>query len=190
MRYEVVSQDDVFAALNSELMSAYVEAVIVPSKPERKTLAKMAVVVNFLYEWVICGLRRTNFDPEESFRWLPGVWICIWNWRWREQWLLLVGDMGRILRVAGIGIRSYSAVCHRAASPSTTSYSVVEGGKDNLKCRGRRGQIFKTFVVGLQMGKCIVGLIALSPENNFPSGWCHLIVLDSIGQLRCISPPH
>jgi hypothetical protein len=42
IRYEVVSQDDVLAALNSELMSAYVDAVIVPSKPERKTFAKMA----------------------------------------------------------------------------------------------------------------------------------------------------
>jgi hypothetical protein len=42
IRYEVVSQDEVFAALNSELISAYVDAVIVPSNPERKTFAKMA----------------------------------------------------------------------------------------------------------------------------------------------------
>lgn len=42
MRYEVVSHDALFAALNSELIKAYVEAVIVPSKPDRKTLAKIA----------------------------------------------------------------------------------------------------------------------------------------------------
>jgi hypothetical protein len=42
MRYAVVSQDIVFAALKSEPMTAYVDAVIVPSNPERKTLQKMA----------------------------------------------------------------------------------------------------------------------------------------------------
>lgn len=42
IKYEVVSQEEVFAALNSELIRAYVEAVIVPSKPERKTFAKIA----------------------------------------------------------------------------------------------------------------------------------------------------
>lgn len=45
IKYEVVSQEEVFAALNSELIRAYVEAVIVPSKPERKTFAKIAVVL-------------------------------------------------------------------------------------------------------------------------------------------------
>ena len=43
MRYAVVSQEMVFAALKSEPMTAYVDAVIVASKPERKTLQKMAV---------------------------------------------------------------------------------------------------------------------------------------------------
>jgi hypothetical protein len=32
----------VFAALKSDLITAYVDAVIVPSNPERKTLQKMA----------------------------------------------------------------------------------------------------------------------------------------------------
>jgi hypothetical protein len=42
MRYSVVSQEMVFAALKSEPITAYVDAVIVPSKPERNTLQKMA----------------------------------------------------------------------------------------------------------------------------------------------------
>ena len=41
-RYDVVSHDAVLAASNSELMTAYVAAVIVPSKPYRKTLDMMA----------------------------------------------------------------------------------------------------------------------------------------------------
>jgi len=41
-RYEVVSQEAVLAALNSELMRVYVDAVKVLSKPQRKTLAQMA----------------------------------------------------------------------------------------------------------------------------------------------------
>ena len=44
MRYAVVSQDIVFAALKSEPMTAYVDAVIVPSKPDRKTLQKIASI--------------------------------------------------------------------------------------------------------------------------------------------------
>lgn len=42
MRYEVVSHDAVLAALNSELITAYVEAVMVPSNPERKTFDMIA----------------------------------------------------------------------------------------------------------------------------------------------------
>jgi hypothetical protein len=42
MRYEVVSQDAVFAASNSELMTAYVDAVMVLSKPYRKTFVMIA----------------------------------------------------------------------------------------------------------------------------------------------------
>jgi len=42
IKYEVVNQEMVLAALKSEPMTAYVEAVMVPSKPERKTLEKMA----------------------------------------------------------------------------------------------------------------------------------------------------
>jgi len=41
-RYEVVSHEAVFAESKSELITAYVEAVIVLSKPYRKTFAKMA----------------------------------------------------------------------------------------------------------------------------------------------------
>ena len=44
MRYEVVSQEIVFAALNSDPITAYVEAVIVPSNPERNTLEKSAIL--------------------------------------------------------------------------------------------------------------------------------------------------
>lgn len=43
IKYDVVNQDEVLAALNSELMRAYVDAVIVPSNPAKKTLANMAV---------------------------------------------------------------------------------------------------------------------------------------------------
>jgi hypothetical protein len=42
MAYAVVTQLTVLAALNSEPITAYVEAVTVPSKPERKTLEKRA----------------------------------------------------------------------------------------------------------------------------------------------------
>jgi hypothetical protein len=42
IRYEVVSHDAVFAALNFDEIRAYVEAVMVPSNPERKTLTKIA----------------------------------------------------------------------------------------------------------------------------------------------------
>lgn len=42
MRYDVVSHDIVLAALNSDPITAYVDAVIVPSKPDRKTLEKIA----------------------------------------------------------------------------------------------------------------------------------------------------
>jgi hypothetical protein len=42
MRYEVVIQETVFAALKSEPMIAYVDAVTVPSNPERKTLQNIA----------------------------------------------------------------------------------------------------------------------------------------------------
>lgn len=38
----MVSHEIVLAALNSEPITAYVDAVIVPSKPERKTFEKMA----------------------------------------------------------------------------------------------------------------------------------------------------
>lgn len=46
IRYAVVSQEMVFAALKSEPITAYVDAVIVPSKPERKTLQKIAAQVS------------------------------------------------------------------------------------------------------------------------------------------------
>jgi len=39
-RYEVVSHDAEFAALNSELMTAYVAAVIVPSKPSGQNFSR------------------------------------------------------------------------------------------------------------------------------------------------------
>jgi hypothetical protein len=41
-RYAVVSHTTVSAALKDEPMTAYVDAVMVPSKPERKTLQKIA----------------------------------------------------------------------------------------------------------------------------------------------------
>lgn len=47
MRYEVVSQEMVFAALKSEPITAYVEAVMVPSKPERNTLLKIAKKISY-----------------------------------------------------------------------------------------------------------------------------------------------
>ena len=43
IKYEVVNHDAVLAALNSELMTAYVDAVIVPSNPDRNTLDMMAM---------------------------------------------------------------------------------------------------------------------------------------------------
>lgn len=41
-KYDVVNQAALLAALKSELIAAYVDAVIVPSNPERKTLAQRA----------------------------------------------------------------------------------------------------------------------------------------------------
>jgi hypothetical protein len=43
MRYDVVSHEIVLAALNSDPITAYVDAVIVPSKPARKTFENIAV---------------------------------------------------------------------------------------------------------------------------------------------------
>jgi hypothetical protein len=45
-RYEVVSHDAVLAASNSELITAYVAAVMVPSKPYKKTLDMMATWIH------------------------------------------------------------------------------------------------------------------------------------------------
>jgi len=42
IKYDVVSHEAVLAASKSELMTAYVAAVMVPSKPYRKTLLMMA----------------------------------------------------------------------------------------------------------------------------------------------------
>lgn len=47
IRYEVVSHEIVLAALNSDPITAYVEAVMVPSNPDRKTLEKMATLRQF-----------------------------------------------------------------------------------------------------------------------------------------------
>lgn len=55
MRYEVVSQELVFAALNSDAMTAYVEAVMVPSKPDRNTLQKIAACFGQLTVALILG---------------------------------------------------------------------------------------------------------------------------------------
>lgn len=41
-RYDVVSQAALLAAPKSDAMAAYVDAVTVPSKPDRKTLAQRA----------------------------------------------------------------------------------------------------------------------------------------------------
>ena len=43
MRYDVVNQAALFAAPNSELMAAYVDAVMVMSNPDKNTLAHKAV---------------------------------------------------------------------------------------------------------------------------------------------------
>jgi hypothetical protein len=50
IRYEVVSHDAPLAALNSELISAYVDAVMVPSNPERNTLVHNAVEVSLGFD--------------------------------------------------------------------------------------------------------------------------------------------
>ena len=42
IRYEVVSHETVLAALNSDPITAYVDAVIVPSNPDRNTFEKIA----------------------------------------------------------------------------------------------------------------------------------------------------
>lgn len=49
IKYDVVNQAALLAALKSELMAAYVEAVIVPSNPERNTLAHKAVGLRSQY---------------------------------------------------------------------------------------------------------------------------------------------
>ena len=45
IRYEVVSHEALLAARKSELINAYVEAVIVPSNPDRNTFAQSAVII-------------------------------------------------------------------------------------------------------------------------------------------------
>jgi hypothetical protein len=84
MRYEVVSQDAVLAALNSELIVAYVEAVIVPSKPPRKTLENIATICQ--WSQAVGGILLTNLDPYEASRWLPILVL-----RRLQKWLLLRG---------------------------------------------------------------------------------------------------
>ena len=49
------------AASNSDEITAYVDAVIVPSKPARNTLAKMAV-------W---GSAKLTFPPNKDTRYIP-----------------------------------------------------------------------------------------------------------------------
>ena len=46
IRYEVVSHETVLAAWNSDPITAYVDAVIVPSNPERNTFEKIAETVS------------------------------------------------------------------------------------------------------------------------------------------------
>jgi trans-aconitate methyltransferase len=71
MRYEVVSHDAVLAALNSELITAYVEAVMVPSNPDRNTFDMMADNDSeFPLQWFL-GDVLTDLDPKKSFGWCP-----------------------------------------------------------------------------------------------------------------------
>jgi hypothetical protein len=80
----------VSAALNDEPITAYVDAVMVPSKPERKTLQKMAVAVS---ESSIAQGRgaRAGLDPDEA---CPEGFGRPWFFNrpfllveaWREEW--------------------------------------------------------------------------------------------------------
>lgn len=78
----MVSHEAVLAALNSELITAYVEAVIVPSKPERKTFVIIAGLLVFsmygepagrggecVYVYVYGG--DTDLDPYKALWRLP-----------------------------------------------------------------------------------------------------------------------
>lgn len=67
-----MSQEIVLAALNSDPITAYVDAVIVPSNPDRKTLEKIAKdrrqdchsrILNFIF--------LTNLNPKEPRRRFP-----------------------------------------------------------------------------------------------------------------------
>jgi hypothetical protein len=71
IRYDVVSHDALLAALNSELIRAYVEAVTVPSKPERKTLAQSAACSAVSKAKTCQTARGTCLNPPKPFRWLP-----------------------------------------------------------------------------------------------------------------------
>lgn len=57
IRYDVVNQAALFAAPNSELIAAYVDAVMVMSNPDRKTLAHKAV-----QERSVCSFSYFNID--------------------------------------------------------------------------------------------------------------------------------
>ena len=85
MRYDVVSQAALFAASNSELMAAYVDAVMVMSNPDRNTLAHKAVearsVSFFFFQFPLCSCStkwlRTNLNPPEPSPWLPFFFLII-----------------------------------------------------------------------------------------------------------------
>ncbi len=73
IRYDVVNQAALLAALKSEPMAAYVEAVIVPSNPERNTLAHKAVGLRSQYRVrrQVCALSLrlslTRLDQPEAW---------------------------------------------------------------------------------------------------------------------------
>jgi hypothetical protein len=87
----------VSAALNDEPITAYVDAVMVPSKPERKTLQKMAVAVS---ESSIAQGRggHAGLDPDEACPegfgrpgFLYGAFLLVGVWREEGSDFLLCG---------------------------------------------------------------------------------------------------
>ncbi len=104
IKYEVVSQEEVFAALNSELIRAYVEAVIVPSKPERKTFAKIAaVLLDVRINMGRGDCRRTDFNPDEAYGRFPRVWIGGQQWLFLFVFLFLIATFEIGVRFMGGG---------------------------------------------------------------------------------------
>ena len=100
----MVSHEAVLAALNSELMTAYVEAVIVPSKPERKTLD---IIASSIFSNLLLSSRSDpyRFGSRGSLaavsRFPPKVREIVPHVGWRSQCRVQPSMSRRASRIGG-----------------------------------------------------------------------------------------